>query len=67
MQYSNMYASSNPFLNDTVNASMRSARRQVFEGDIPSARLASAGKVIHVQHDCHERRCSRKRISRTSW
>ena len=32
----------NPFLNDVVNASMRSARRQVFENDIPSARLQSA-------------------------
>ena len=43
LQTANMYASSNPFLDDTVDASMRSARRQVYEGDIPSARLASAG------------------------
>ena len=41
MQTANMYAN-NPFLDDTVNASMRAARRQVFEGDIPSARLQSA-------------------------
>jgi len=41
MQTANMYAN-NPFLDDTVNASMRAARRQVFESDIPSARLQSA-------------------------
>ena len=39
MQTANMYAN-NPFLDDTVDASMRAARRQVFEGDIPSARLS---------------------------
>ena len=41
MQTANMYAN-NPFLDDTVNASMRAARRQVFESDIPGARLQSA-------------------------
>ena len=64
----NMYASSNPFLNDTVNASMRSARRQVYEGDIPSARLASAGQGNERSSRlAAERRHSRKRTSRTSW
>ena len=43
MQSANRYAN-NPFLNDVVDASMRSARRQVFENDIPSARLSSAGQ-----------------------
>jgi hypothetical protein len=38
----NMYAN-NPFINDAVDAGMFSARRQLNEVDIPSARLGSAG------------------------
>ena len=41
MQTANMYAQ-NPFINDAVNAAMQSGRRQVYETDIPNARLNSA-------------------------
>jgi len=43
MQTANMY-SQNPFISDAVNSAMASGRRQVYESDIPNARLQSAGQ-----------------------
>ena len=41
MQTANMYAN-NPFINDAVDAGMRSARRQLNEVNIPQTRLDAA-------------------------
>tara|TARA_E500000081_G_scaffold118976_1_gene123029 strand:+ start:1099 stop:2130 length:1032 start_codon:yes stop_codon:yes gene_type:complete len=42
LQTANMYASSNPFINDAVDAGMLSARRQLNEVNIPQTRLEAA-------------------------